>query len=165
MTFFRSMRALVCSVLIAGCASTPSVSPPAELPVPVAAKPALLEVQPSDAQVMAAVDEERNVFFQSGAAQMDGAGLQTVQRHAERLRANPKLVVTLLGYTDDLGSPSYNLAIAEQRINAVAKQLRAQGVPLKQIRRQVAGRETQAQACRSAECRARMRRVEFSYAE
>lgn len=165
MNLFRLMKALACSVLIAGCGSAPNVSPPAQTPVPVSAKPALLEAQPSDAQVMATVDEEKNVFFQSGAAQIDGTGLQTIQRHAERLKANPKLFVTLLGYTDDLGSLSYNLAIAEQRINAVAKQLRAQGVPLKQIRRQVAGREAQAQACRSAECRARMRRVEFSYAD
>ncbi len=113
---------------------------------------------------MAAVDDENNVFFVLGSASVNAAGRMTAQRHAERLKANPKLEVTLVGYTDDLGSPSYNLAIAEQRVNAIHKELRTQGVRSNQIRRHMAGREQLAPACRSTACRKKMRRVEFVYA-
>lgn len=157
--------------LLAGCAGSPVLAPTApvvEAPpaVPEAATaPAATAPRPSDAQVMAAVDDENNVFFVLGSSMIDAVGRRKVQHHAERLKADPKLEVKLVGYTDDLGSPSYNLAIAEQRVNAIHKQLRDYGVRLNQIRRHVAGREQLAPACRTTECRQKMRRVEFNYAD
>jgi len=155
--------------LLAGCAGTPPQAPTVPVveerpPVPeVASRPAAPAPRPSDAQVMAAVDDENSVFFVLGSSMIDAVGRRKVQRHAERLKADPKLEVKLVGYTDDLGSPSYNLAIAEQRVNAIHKQLRGYGVRLNQIRRHVAGREQLAPACRTTECRRKMRRVEFNY--
>lgn len=161
---------LFLTAIIAGCAvAPPPVAPPAavspvleERPVAAAVEPAH---SPSEAQVMAAVDNENNVFFVLGAAMVDAVGRKKVRDHAERLKADPKLEVTLVGYTDDLGSPSYNLAIAEQRVNAIHKELRSNGVRSSQIRRHVAGPAPLAPACRSTECRRKMRRVQFVYAD
>jgi outer membrane protein OmpA-like peptidoglycan-associated protein len=52
-----------------------------------------------------------------------------LRQHAEYLKQNPKTVVTLVGYVDDAGSRSYNLAITEQRILAVKQLLRTYGTP------------------------------------
>ncbi|MDQ5880880.1 MAG: peptidoglycan-associated lipoprotein, partial [Pseudomonadota bacterium] len=86
-----------------------------------------------------------------------------LRTHAERLRDDPRLVVTLVGHTDHLGSRSFNLAIAEQRTTAVKTKLRELGVPAKQVRQRNYGNEKAAAGCRSEECRARMRRVDFVY--
>ena len=167
MKLLRSMAALSFILGLAACAAKPPVvSPETVSSTPAKVQKGAADVAPpipTEAQAMAAVDEENNVFFMLGATQPDAAGRQKVQEHAERLKADPKLVVTLTGYTDDQGSPSYNLAIAEQRVNGIFQQLRKSGVRANQIRRQVAGREALAQSCRSTECRQKMRRVHFVY--
>ncbi|MBP8170117.1 MAG: OmpA family protein [Azonexus sp.] len=161
------LSGLLLTVMIAGCA----VAPPAPAPVnpaveerPLAAAAAPVH-SPSEVQVMAAVDNENNVFFVLGSSGINAVGRKKVQDHARRLKADPKLEVTLVGYTDDLGSLSYNLAIAEQRVNAIHKELRSNGVRSNQIRRHVAGPEQLSPACRSTECRKKMRRVQFVYAD
>ncbi|HSG22485.1 MAG TPA: OmpA family protein [Azonexus sp.] len=154
---------------LAGCAGTspvvPANPPPEARPVVSKSAPAVRPPLPSEALAMAAVDNENYVFFVLGASQIDATGRQKLRRHAERLKADPKLEVTLVGYTDDLGSPSYNLAIAELRVNAIQKELRGLGVRLNQMRRHVAGQEKVTPACQSTECRRKMRRVELVYAE
>jgi outer membrane protein OmpA-like peptidoglycan-associated protein len=106
--------------------------------------------------------------FAKGATRIDPAGQDKLRIHAARLKENPAQVVTLAGYTDDLGSGSYNLAIADQRIEAVAKLLRTYGVPKKQIhplRRYSVERAGSMAACRSktTDCRQKIRRVELIY--
>lgn len=160
---------LVLMAFLAGCAGTSSIAPVNSAsearPVRSTSGPAVPPALPSETPVTAAVNEENNVFFVLGASQIDAVGRQKLHRHAQRLKADPKLEVTLVGYTDDLGSPSYNLAIAEQRVNAIQKELRALGVHLNQIRRHVAGQEKVTPACQSTECRRKMRRVALIYAE
>ena len=110
-----------------------------------------------------AVDRENSVFFPPSGTTLDAKSRQKLRDHAARLKADPSRSVTLIGHTDDLGSPSYNLAIAEQRVNAVFNFLRAQGVPVMQLRRYGMGSEAVDKGCRSTECRALMRRVELDY--
>jgi outer membrane protein OmpA-like peptidoglycan-associated protein len=97
---------LLLTVMIAGCAVAPPapapVSPAVEerqRPVAAAAEPVH---SPSEVQVMAAVDNENNVFFVLGSSGINAVGRKKVQDHARRLKADPKLEVTLVGYTDDL---------------------------------------------------------------
>lgn len=171
-----------CAVLLTGCAT---FSEPAfddapegqrlsgvaakELPLEKKAQPtprretALDDPEVNEKSVMSAVDRENSIFFLPASAVVDAAGQRKLVEHAARLKADPSRSVTLVGHTDDLGSPSYNLAIAEQRINAVFAILRAQGVPVTQLRRYGMGSEAMSRACRSAECRALMRRVELDY--
>lgn len=168
MNFFRHSSFLWVSLILAGCASAPPETPVVEARLPKPVVQVLVPVvppPPSEVQVMAAVDDESNVFFGLGETAVDALGREKLKHHAERLKANPKLVVALVGHTDDLGSPSYNLAIAAQRVSEVREQLRRYGVRSSQIRRQVGGREKLEVTCRSTECRSRMRRVKLDYVE
>lgn len=114
---------------------------------------------------MPTIDLANSVFFPPSGTTVDEAGRQRVLGHAARLKENPELLVTLVGHTDDLGSPSYNLAIAEQRISAVHAILRSQQIPVSRIRRQVVGSEQMPANCRSVECRRKMRRVDLVFSQ
>lgn len=158
---FRAMLPILC--LLAGCTGTPAGQPdstdaPADrgglaLRRDDAARSA------SEAQVIAAVDDEKSIFFTTGQAVVDDVGKQKLQRQAARLKDNPRQVVMLVGYTDDRGSSSYNLAIVEQRVDAVFRLLRGYGVPARQLQRYGVGGEKNSNACLSALCQAKMRRV------
>ena len=63
--------------------------------------------------------EENNIFFPLRSTIVDDLGKEKLRQHANRLKLNLKETVTLVGYTDDLGSRNYNLAITEERLNAV----------------------------------------------
>lgn len=138
--------------------SNESATPP-ESRKPVAEAPT------SEKDLIAAVDLENSVFFPSSGTTVDAAGRQRLIAHAARLKENPELMVTLVGHTDDLGSSSYNLAIAEQRVNAVYAILRSQGVPLTQIQRYSIGSEQTGRGCKSADCRRSMRRVQLMFSQ
>jgi len=152
-------------LLLAGCASqnAPDMAPVAN-EEPAQTKPVqAAEKQATEAEIIAAINVENSVFFPPSGTTVDQASRQRLLKHAARLKENPNLQVILAGHTDHLGSPSYNLAIAEQRINAVMDVLRAQRIPVTQIRRQVIGSEEVPVNCKSAECRRKMRRVELIF--
>lgn len=157
---------LFAALILAACAGTPAPKDEAVSTEAVAArKPATPEPVVGEDKLIAAVDVENSVFFPSSGTAVDADGRRRLLEHAARLKANPDLVVTLVGHTDNLGSPSYNLAIAEQRVNAVYAVLRSQGVPLIQIRRYGVGSEQMGLGCKSAQCRRKMRRVQLHYGE
>lgn len=110
-----------------------------------------------------AIAEGRSVFFARGSAEIEPEAIKVLELHAARLRANPRLVVTLIGHSDHLGSRSYNLAIAEQRVAAVAKVLRSMDVQRNQIRRFSLGNEKPGVSCQNETCRRKWRRVDLSY--
>lgn len=157
--------------LLAACQTLPSASPerpaPAQSTAPQAtaraAAPADAAPSPQEQRVIAAVDNENSVFFATGASELDAAARQRLQRHAQRLLGDGRLTVTLTGHSDDQGSPAFNLALAEQRINAVFAALREQGVPARQMRRYALGQEKVPAVCKTTECRRRMRRVDLVY--
>ena len=169
MKFIQRCGIAATVLLLAACGQAPvrttgqadAVSPVAQdekvLP-PVADKP-------SEAQIMAQVNLDNSVFFPAGGTELDAASLKRLAALAERLKAMEEGIVTLHGYTDHLGSPSYNLAIAEQRVNAVATALRRNGIAATQIRRNAVGSERVPAACRSVQCRRLMRRVELVFGE
>ncbi|WP_412480081.1 OmpA family protein [Azonexus sp. IMCC34839] len=121
------------------------------------------EATRTEAQVIAAVDVPNSVFFARGSVEIDAAGKAALRAHAERLKDNPKLRVVLIGYTDDLGSRSYNLAIADRRVHAVYGELRRLGVQAMQMKRSSMGMEKLSKSCVSEDCRRLMRRVEIDY--
>lgn len=156
-----SLMALLLLALT-GCGSTlplPEIRPAQPVARSVPKEPA--PVAPSEKELIAAVDPATSVFFTPGGSSIDDEGRRKLADMAQRLKASPETVVTLIGHTDNLGSPSYNLAIAEQRVNAVYEVLRKHGVGLTQIHRYGVGREMGAPTCRSAACRQTMRRVEM----
>ena len=150
---------------LAGCASTPEPVVPVSKPT----SPAVFEPEPpsttTETQVIASVKPENNVFFEQGSSDLDETGRATLRLHAERLKASPKTRVTLIGYAKSFGSRAMSIAIADKRVSMVYAQLRAYGVPPRQLLRANVGIEKNSKACQSPECRRLMRRVELRYAK
>lgn len=169
------LGALTAGALTACATPPPPTSPPASATVPTAGASRAAAPAPPPAPAAATpiagtppapeFIEGNAVFFASGATQVDAAGEARLRRHAARLKEDPKLDVTLVGHTDNLGSSAYNLAIAEQRAAAVARMLQAMGVGRRQIRHYGVGDEKGGPTCRSAACRQQKRRVDLIYAE
>ncbi len=152
--------------LLAGCATpkpqTETSPPPKAIAAPV---PATVTAEPThtEAQVIAAVDVPNSIFFARGSAEINAIGKVALRDHAERLKVDSKIRIVLLGYTDDLGSRAYNLAIADRRVNAVFAELRRLGVQPMQMKRSSLGTEKLSKSCISEDCRRLMRRVEIEY--
>ncbi len=162
----RLACAFLAVLLIAGCASTPT--PPPVAPASQTAEPLPSPAESAaatEARLIATVDDENSIFFAPRETELDPADKLKLQVHAERLRADTKLRVRLIGQTDSLGSHSYNLAISEKRITAVHEELRNLKVKPRQILRSNLGSEMADKSCRSTLCRDRMRRVEIRYLE
>lgn len=157
---------LIAAALLAACASNPPpTEKPAEPAVEAKAEPKP-EVDPRVAEeqaIIAAVDTEHSVFFPVNGTSVSDEDKARLLEQAERLKQNPELTVTLVGHADHQGSRSYNLAIAEQRINAVFSILRKAGIPVTQIRRKAIGSEQVSAVCRSPECSRMMRRVQLIF--
>jgi outer membrane protein OmpA-like peptidoglycan-associated protein len=107
------------------------------------------------------VSEDDNIFFLVRSAAVDDAGKEKLRQLADRLKLDRKETVLLVGYTDDRGSRSYNLALTEERLTTVGKLLRTYGVPARQIRRNRIGRVAPPGSCSTDACRQQMRRVEL----
>lgn len=69
-----------------------------------------------------------DVLFGFDSAQLSPAGRQEVARIAAELREQPYNSVQVVGHTDRLGAQAYNQRLSEQRAQAVANELRAQGI-------------------------------------
>lgn len=154
--------------LLAGCASQPPApaQPATEArPTPSPDRSKVTRPRATEAPATAVLDPENNIFFKDNELRLDPEDGQKLQRHAQRLKDNPKLRVTLVGYADDQGSRSIQLAKAEQRLDAVFQSLRRMGVPVRQLKRYPVGREKTSPGCNMADCRDNMRRVELVYWE
>lgn len=163
-----------CSYLLAvtvagflwGCStSTPKVP---EVALPVVAKETAVapkeEVKTAPtAPAAQLVDDESCIFFRANTVEMEGSEVAKLHRHIQRLKDDPKLLVTLIGRTDNQGSRSYNLAIAEQRVRMVFRKLLRDGVPRRQLRRYPAGKEKNSRPCTTVACQERLQRVELVF--
>lgn len=163
---------LLTSLILAGCASQPVPPVPTGKVLPTVAAPeaasapaapTVSQAVAAEEKVIAAVDGENSIFFALAETSVDETGEQKLRLHAERLKADKKLRLRLVGYTDNQGSRSYNIALAERRVKAVYDLLRKFGVSSLQLRHTSVGGEMANKSCQSAECRNLMRRVELQY--
>lgn len=69
-------------------------------------------------------------FNKSNIGKTDQAALDLL---VQQVQARPRVVFELLGFTDSVGSPSYNLALSRRRAESVARYLVHQGIPLRGI--------------------------------
>lgn len=150
--------------LFAGCASQPTPAPASEPVVAPSPAPAPAANTHQADKPEIAPDEETNVFFMLASSTLSRDEKDKLRRHAARLKEDGEQIVTLVGHTDNTGSRAYNLAIADQRVNAVARYLKALGVPTRQVRKGFAPREQTPPTCKSSACLQKMRRVELIFA-
>lgn len=158
------------SLILAGCAEAP--------PPPPVEKPKLNFVAPPPAppatpgRVVAPPPEKKDVYtteqvyFAVGSAELSGTAMQTIRLAADTLVQNPKLLLTLVGYTDDLGSREYNVALSQKRVAAVTAALQARGVKSRRIKRSDGDPEKAITGpCKDDACRQALRRVELRFNE
>jgi outer membrane protein OmpA-like peptidoglycan-associated protein len=137
----------------------PEITAPPTVDVPLSiAEPTPIVADKVELQILA---EENNIFFSSRSTTVDDRGKEKLRQHAVRLKQNPKGLLTLVGYTDDIGSRNFNLAITEERLTAVSALLQTYGAPRRQIRLSRFGRMKGRRTCTSDACRQQMRRVEL----
>lgn len=155
---------LALALVLSGCSGLPEERAERTAPPPATAQEQ--KAAAVDRKVMVTANQvENNIYFSLGGVTVNRQERAKLQQHASYLKENPEKSVTLIGYTDDLGSRNYNVAIAEQRVAAVRKLLRSYRVPGGQIRRYSVGSEKTPKACKTEQCRQKMRRVELRYSE
>ena len=80
-----------------------------------------------------ALRENQTVYFAFDNATISSDYEDMLAAHASYLSKNPNLKVTIEGYTDERGTPEYNIALGERRAKAVEKYLEALGVEASQV--------------------------------
>jgi outer membrane protein OmpA-like peptidoglycan-associated protein len=114
--------------------------PPPPKAEPAAAPPkeatsdamAVAKAAPSPAKPVApptpAVKTFEDVYFDSGKSTLTDQAKKTLAEHADYLKQNPALAITIEGYADDRGSAPAGLAMGEKRAQAVRRFLADLGV-------------------------------------
>ncbi|MBL1277828.1 MAG: peptidoglycan-associated lipoprotein Pal [Ectothiorhodospiraceae bacterium] len=86
-----------------------------------------------------------------------------IKAHAEYLAGHSNVSITLEGHADERGTREYNIALGEQRANAVQRMLTLQGVSASQVRVVSYGEERPAALGHEDDAWALNRRAEFIY--
>lgn len=73
------------------------------------------------------------VLFGYDSYELDAEARGILARHAEWLRANPTVRITLEGHCDERGTREYNLALGDRRANSAKNFLAGQGIALTRI--------------------------------
>ncbi len=73
------------------------------------------------------------VFFSFNSSAITENGQKTLRRQADWLKNNPNVTVTIEGHCDERGTREYNLALGDQRANAVRNYLIGLGVDSSRI--------------------------------
>lgn len=164
-----SLLALFTPLLfVVGCSTTAPAKQAAPVPPPPA-QTADAMLEPKSAELAArpeyekgrVIDETNMIFFSLGSSAISQGERTKLRDIAEQLKSDKTMAVRLIGYASDNGSSSFNLAVADSRVQSVSAALKKLGVKPQQIKKSVMGGEKTPNACRSAECHRKMRRVEL----
>lgn len=187
-TSVKALTALLLAAAVVGCASkkaadtgattTAPAQPAATTPVETA------PVRANDAAVAQPVAEtigwegfENNpanysgttdtkvIYFAFDRDDIPTAAYATLKAHAEYLKANPKVNMTVGGHADERGTPEYNVALSERRAKAVKKFLRMNGANGEQVRVVAYGEEKPAELGHDELSWAKNRRAVIHYGE
>jgi peptidoglycan-associated lipoprotein len=76
---------------------------------------------------------KRTIYFRYDSSDVQQDFIPVIAAHAAYLLQHPQYRLVLEGHADERGSPEYNIALGEQRAKAVARLMKAQGVPGRQL--------------------------------
>ena len=150
----------------AASASAKPAAPAAAAPAAAApaAKVAQVEVKSGATSVLAPTESvSRLVYFAFDSYAISDEYTGVIAAHANFLKANASASVSIEGHTDELGSREYNIALGQQRAEAVRRALTLLGVAESQIEAVSFGEEKAAVPGADAESRAKNRRAFFNY--
>ncbi len=102
----------------------------------------------------------QDVLFDSGKAELKPQARRVVERLAEVMTKHPERRLRLEGYTDSVGSETFNLNLSQQRADAVRRALLAQGVPNQRLEVAAEGEAYPVASNDTPEGRQQNRRVE-----
>jgi OOP family OmpA-OmpF porin len=138
-----------------GCPGDPP--PPADPEVaPIRETPGLVEVKGS----VIALGEP--ILFETGSAKISMASARLIEALADTISSLPKdRAVIVRGHTDSVGRRAYNLDLSKRRAAAVADALVGRGIERPRLRPDGTGPDVPIADNRTAEGRAKNRRVEF----
>lgn len=107
------------------------------------------------------VNVGRRVFFTEGSATLTSIARETLDVQANWLKRFPSWDAKIQGFADDPGTDQSNMALGQQRADAVLNYLASKGVAARRLRAKTYGRtqDRMVNACTDAGCKAQNRRV------
>ncbi len=87
-------------------------------------------------------DVPTTVNFAFNSDVLDASALQILDRQADWIRQFPEVRFNVYGYTDLVGSPSYNYGLGERRARAVVRYLSTRGISTSRLQALVSYGET-----------------------
>lgn len=102
------------------------------------------------------------VYFEVGSARLNEDGQRELRWFVDKMQPYPQAVILVQGFADTTGSEAANRTLSEDRAQAVAATLAAQGVDRSRLTIQGYGTDSPARANVNAEGRSRNRRVEVT---
>ncbi|MBB1517618.1 OmpA family protein [Aquipseudomonas guryensis] len=101
------------------------------------------------------------INFDTGKADLKADGQASVREIVSMLSSAPELKIAIEGHTDNVGQPADNKALSERRAQSVMAAIVAAGIPAERLQAAGFGQERPVADNRSAEGRAKNRRVEL----
>lgn len=106
-----------------------------------------------------------DVLFDTGKSTLKPGADRDLDRLAKALKDNPNTKVKIEGYTDSVGSSSYNQTLSEHRAEAVADALKMRGVSDSQLEAEGLGKEFPVASNATPAGRQQNRRVEIVFSD
>jgi len=101
------------------------------------------------------------IYFNQDSNELTEKGKEKLDRAFEIIVKNPKVEITLNGFTDSIGPPSYNKVVSESRANMVKAYLIGKGIDPSQVKTVGYGAQKFLASNRTKEGRRFNRRVEI----
>jgi peptidoglycan-associated lipoprotein len=164
--------ALACSLLLGACASTPLGEAPVgngqAAPGAGPGANARSAVAPVAAQAPAQdapgpSGTARVVYFDYDSVAIRPEFRNVIDAHARYLASHRERKLTIAGHTDERGGREYNLALGQQRADAVLRAMQLLGVGAAQVETISFGEEKPVDAAEEESAWSRNRRAEFLY--
>ncbi|MNT02200.1 putative lipoprotein YiaD precursor [compost metagenome] len=102
-----------------------------------------------------------DILFDTGKSDLKPAAVANINELASIMKKYPENVLTIKGYTDDVGSDKVNKPLSEKRAEAVRTQLVASGIPAATVSSVGMGSAEPIDAAKTKEARSKNRRVEI----
>ena len=104
---------------------------------------------------------DATIYFEFDRWELSDANKAEVQRSKKIFDAYPLCAVFVLGYSDDIGKPEYNMTLSQRRTVMTGTFVLSLGVPDSRLREFFFGQDYPVDSSDSPEARAQNRRVEF----
>jgi OmpA-OmpF porin, OOP family len=102
-----------------------------------------------------------NLIFEIGRAVINPKSYSSLDEVVAMMKENSKVVIQLEGHTDNVGNAEKNLALSQDRVEAVKKYLSSKGIGKDRVKTKAFGGSQPLSTDRTEEARALNRRVEM----